>query len=303
MPTKGEDVAPAFELGIGGPSGGARDGSQLAEAATRAEDLGFAWFGNGEHVMFHNPTSSALINLAFLAGVTSRIRLLSAITLVPLYPAALLAKMAASLAILADGRFELGIGVGGEYPAEFTACGVDVRTRGARTDEAIDVMRAMWTGRQVDHDGRFWQVKGRLQPEPPSPPRIWVAGRSPAAVRRAIRAGDVYMPYLLRPHRLREQIGMIEQRVPIMPYVFLHVDDNGDRARADAAEWVGHMYRQNPETFRELVIAGDADDCAARLAQIRDWGCSGAHITLVCPPGQWLERCDLVGQEILPKLR
>lgn len=280
-----------------------REAGELAASGRLAEELDFAWFGNGEHVLFHNPTSSTLINLAFLAGVTERIRLLSCVLLAPLYPAALLAKMAASLAIVSDGRLELGVGVGGEYPAEFAACGVDVRERGARTDELLDVARELWSGEPVDHSGRFWRIHGTMEPAPATPPRVWVAGRSDAAVARAIRAGDVYMPYLLRPRRLRETIAQISdspRAVPVIPYVLLHVDDDRERARRDAQQWVGHMYRQDPDKFHDLVIAGSADDCIYRLQELRDWGCEGVHLALICPADQWSDQPTTVGEAVLP---
>jgi alkanesulfonate monooxygenase SsuD/methylene tetrahydromethanopterin reductase-like flavin-dependent oxidoreductase (luciferase family) len=305
MTLRRELDAPGSAVGIGGPAGGARGPRQLADAGRLAEASGFAWFGNGEHVLFHNPTSSALVNLSFLAGVTERIRLLSCVVLAPVYPAALLAKLAASVAILSEGRLELGIGVGGEFPAEFDACGVDPRTRGRRTDETIDVMRALWTGEPVRHEGRFWSFEGTLAPAPDRPPRIWVAGRTDAAVGRAAERGDVYMPYLVRPQRLREQLDTIDaapRDVAVVPYVFLHLDADGDRARREAADWVGRTYRQDPAKFADLVIAGTAPDCAERLLEMREWGCAGAHLTLVSPPEDWAVRARAVGDDLLSLL-
>ena len=101
------------------------------DEARRAEALGYDYLLTGEHVMFHGPTANNLVSLAAAAGATERIKLMSGIVLVPLYPAALLAKQVSVLDVVSDGRFHLGVGVGGEYPKEFAAVGVPVAERGA----------------------------------------------------------------------------------------------------------------------------------------------------------------------------
>src|SRR2546430_7839024 len=93
------------------------------DAARRLEGLGFDYLAMGEHVAFGVPTPNAFVGLSAAAAVTERIKLLSAITLLPLSPAALAAKLAAALDVVSGGRFTMGVGVGGEYPREFEACG------------------------------------------------------------------------------------------------------------------------------------------------------------------------------------
>ena len=127
----------------------------LAAEARRAEQLGFDLLASGEHVFFHGPTSNAFLTLAAAAAVTERIRLLSALTILPLYPMALAAKMAATLDQISGDRFDLGVGVGGEYPPEFAASGVPVAGRGTRTDEALAVMLRLLAGEQVAAEGSF----------------------------------------------------------------------------------------------------------------------------------------------------
>ena len=199
---------------LGAPGG-------LAAEARRAEQLGFDLLASGEHVFFHGPTSNAFLTLAAAAAVTERIRLLSALTILPLYPMALAAKMAATLDLISGGRFDLGVGVGGEYPPEFAASGVPVAGRGARTDEALEVMLRLLAGKQVTAEGSFGSVQGlRLEPPPvqrPHPP-IWVGGRRTPAMRRAGRFADVWMPYMVSPqsfaHTLAEARTFAEQAGP-----------------------------------------------------------------------------------------
>ena len=160
----------------------AEQGAAAAEARA-AEDAGYDGVATGEHLFFHGPVANGFITLAAAAGATSRIRLLSSLTLLPLYPAALAAKLAATLDQVSGGRFDMGVGVGGEHPPEFVAAGVEVTQRGARADEALDVMKRLWSGELVDFDGRFTTVPGlTLEPGPVQPggPPLWLGGRRPA---------------------------------------------------------------------------------------------------------------------------
>src|SRR3990172_2904611 len=135
--------------------------------AARIEELGYDSVWTSEHVFFYFPTFDALTTLAAVAALTSRIRLGTAVLLLPLRPAALAAKEITSVDVISGGRLTLGIGVGGEYPKEFQAVGVPVQERGARTDEAIQVLRRLWTEDNVTFDGRFTKLDGvTLQPKP-----------------------------------------------------------------------------------------------------------------------------------------
>src|SRR3972149_5577963 len=124
--------------------------------AARIEELGYDSVWTSEHVFFYFPTFDALTTLA------------AAVLLPPLRPAALAAKEITSVDVISGGRLTLGIGVGGEYPKEFQAVGVPVQERGVRTDEAIQVLRTLWTEDNVSFDGRFPKLDGvTLQPSPP----------------------------------------------------------------------------------------------------------------------------------------
>src|SRR3990172_4766580 len=160
--------------------------------AARIAGLGYDSVWTSEQVFFYFPPFDALTPLAAVAALTSRIRLGTAVLLLPLRPAALAAKEITSVDVISGGRLTLGIGVGGEYPKEFQAVGVPVGERGARTDEAIQLLRRLWTEENVSFDGRFTKLDGvTLQPKPAQRggPPLWVAGRPEAAVRRAGRLG------------------------------------------------------------------------------------------------------------------
>lgn len=138
--------------------------------ARRAEELGFDILGCGEHLFFHGPTPNSFAMLAAAAAVTSRIRLVSSIALLPLYPAVVVAKMASVIDCISDGRFELGVGAGGEYPAEFAAAGIDPGTRFRRLDEGLEVIRRLFEGGPVDFQGSYATLSGVALDPPPRQP-------------------------------------------------------------------------------------------------------------------------------------
>jgi len=143
---------------------------------SRIEELGFDSAWTSEHIFFYFPTFDALTSLAAMAARTERIRLGTAVLLLPLRPAALAAKEIASVDIISGGRVTLGIGVGGEYPKEYDAVGVPVRERGPRTDEALRVLKLLYSEDDVTFDGRFTKLEGvTLQPKPAQPggPPLW----------------------------------------------------------------------------------------------------------------------------------
>jgi probable F420-dependent oxidoreductase len=184
--------------------------SETARQARWMEDLGYEYFSAGEHFMRGNPpgpTHATLPLLAVAAGATERIRLLSSVLLAPFYHPVVLAKLTATLDIASGGRLTLRVGVGGEFPVEFEAAGLDVKQRGRRTNECLEALRRLWTQEHVTYQGRHFQFTDvTLNPPPaqqPHPP-IWVAGRREGAMRRAARYGDGWPTACCR--RLRKRV-------------------------------------------------------------------------------------------------
>ena len=152
--------------------------------------------------------------LARLSAATERAWIGTSILLLPLYPPAIVAKQVADLDRATGGRVILGVGVGGEYPQEFRACGVPVGERGRRADEAIVLLRRLWRGEEISHDGPFFPMTDvRIHPPPAQPggPPIVVAGRKDPAMRRAAVLGDGWMPYLYSPRRYAASVSRIRQ--------------------------------------------------------------------------------------------
>src|SRR5438067_571416 len=156
-------------------------------AVVRAlEDAGASSFWVGGHIASVNPSPEPLMWLARLAEQTRIATIGTATLLLPLYPPALVAKQIADLDRACGGRVAVGIGVGGEYAADFAAVEVPIKERGSRADEAIELLRRFWTAEPVEHAGRHFHIDGvRIHPAPRQPggPPIYVSGRKEPAMR------------------------------------------------------------------------------------------------------------------------
>ena len=194
-----------MQIGIGAPVSGAWAGpAELARFGGLAEELGYAsmWTfqrllspGDGGGDLVYRSVLDPLVSLSYLAARTSRVRLGVALVNLPFVSPAYLAKQAATLDVLSDGRFDLGLGVGWS-PIEFAASNATTARRGARTEEFVAALRALWSESPVRFEGEFYAIpSSRMDPKPvqrPGPP-ILLGGVVPAALERAGRLADGWM--------------------------------------------------------------------------------------------------------------
>ena len=196
--------------------------------------------------------------------------------------------------------------------------GVPVKQRGARADEAIHVLKLLFTQDNVTFHGRFTDLEGvTLQPKPAQAggPPIWVAGRSQAAMRRAGRLADGYLPYLFSPERFRDGLAQVRRHAEeagrdpdaITPgiYQFICLADTYEEASRIAAADLARRYNQPFEKIvGRYVVMGNPDDCARRLADFAEAGVE--HFILVpIPPtfGDFMAHVDAYARDVLPRLR
>lgn len=137
--------------------------------------------------MFHEP----FVMLGYLSAMTTRIGLATAILILPQRPTVLVAKQAAELDLLCEGRLRLGVGIGWNR-LEFDALGQDFGNRGPRLVEQIAVMRALWSKELVDFQGEWHRIENAgINPLPVQRPiPVWIGAFAPPAIRRAAREGD-----------------------------------------------------------------------------------------------------------------
>jgi alkanesulfonate monooxygenase SsuD/methylene tetrahydromethanopterin reductase-like flavin-dependent oxidoreductase (luciferase family) len=279
------------------------------------EALGAASLWVGGHIASPNPSPEAMVWLARLIEQTSRVTVGTATLLLPLYPPAIVAKQIADLDRAAGGRLAIGIGVGGEHRSDFDACEVPVSERGSRTDEAIALLRRFWTAEPVTHVGRHHRYDGvRIHPAPHTPggPPIIVTGRQPVAMRRAVEHGDGWMPYLYSPERYARSVETIRAEAERVgrdltgfgwyAYIFVSLDDDSQRARRNAADFLGGTYRSDFDAMLDRVAcAGNTPEVIDRLAAFVSAGAD--HLVLVPCGGARQATARRLMAEVLPALQ
>jgi alkanesulfonate monooxygenase SsuD/methylene tetrahydromethanopterin reductase-like flavin-dependent oxidoreductase (luciferase family) len=291
------------------------DHRDIVTFARQAESLHIDYVFQGEHVFFHGPVSNSLIDLSFAAAATQRLKLLSSVTLIPLYPAALLAKMAASLAVNSGGRFNLGVGVGGDFPAEFEACGVSTSGRGRATDAALDLMMGLWRGEPIgpfkSSSGEAWLSLDPLPPGRAIP--IWVGGRSSATIERAVRIGDWWMPYLYSLDKFRRDRTQLAARSSeagrpcpkAALHAFVALGDTKQEAMSFATHMLGTAYGQSFDAgmIERLCIVGSRSDCAEQIHRFMEAGAEAVCFNLLADPDDYDRRLQQLCADVLPGLR
>ena len=266
---------------IGLMPGGPRDAAALGRLASTVESAGFDSIWLGDHVTFPVPILDPLVALACYAAHTTRLTLGTCVYLLPLRHPTPVAKVVSTLDFISGGRLVFGIGVGGEFPAEFSACEVPRAERGGRANESIEVLRRLWSESPEAFAGRHFEVPAvKLAPAPAQPggPPIWVGGRADAALRRAARLGDGYVGYLLTPKafqaritRVRElavEAGRAPSAVTGALLAFALVDDDRAAAESRATRALGMMYGAGAaDAAARYCVLGSVAECRERLAE------------------------------------
>ena len=299
--------------GSGQLTGQLPDRRRFRAVAELAEELGYDSLWAGEHLSFHNPILDLGVALSAFAAWTERIALGAGILLLPLRHPGLVAKQAASLDYLSGGRLLLGVGVGGEGPGDFEAAGVPRSERGARADEGIRALRALFGDAPASFAGRFHRFEGvSIAPRAAQPggPPILVGGRSEAARRRAGRLGDGWLPYLVSPRRFAagaeevrahaEAAGRDPDALRHVVVAFARVDDDGERARAGAMRHLSERYGMPFERHHveQLCVVGTPEECAARARSYQQAGVRHLALNPAAEEGDFLEQVRRLRQAV-----
>jgi len=155
----------------------------------------------------NTPWPDVWVSIAAMAAVTERIHFSTNIYVLPLRHPVIMARTAATLALLSGDRVALGTGVGW-MEEEYRAVGVDFRSRGRRYDEMIDLMRRLWTDEMIEHHGEFFDFdRLQISPRPNRPVPIWLGGGSAPAMRRAAAKGDGWITGNFTPDTIGETLG------------------------------------------------------------------------------------------------
>lgn len=237
--------------------------------ATTVEDLGYHHVLAYDHVL-EIPVHEPLTLLTSLATVTERIQLVTGILILPQRQTALVAKQAAEVDILSDGRLRLGVGIGWNQ-SEYVALGEDFTTRGQRIEEQVEVLRQLWTEETVDFDGTFHEIpEVGLSPSPAQQPiPLWMGGTADIVLRRIARLADGWVLPGDTPDELKPRIQQLSK----------YLDDEGrdlaDVARLarmtleddDPTEWVNRAAAWRDAGATHLAVDADNTDELSAFAE------------------------------------
>jgi probable F420-dependent oxidoreductase len=288
---------------------------QVLEGARQAEAASIDGLFAGDHVTFYGFGNDGLINLAAVAAVTERVQLMTSIYLLALRHPTPVALQCAMLDQLSLGRLVLGVGIGGEDPNEWWACGVDPKTRARRTDEALQILRSLWTQEETTFEGKYFRLdKVRLEPKPfrDDGIPIHIGGRSDAALRRAARYGDAWIAVWVsaqRMHEAREKIdewataaGRDPARIRLGLQLWHAVDDDRDQARERLARRMEGFYQIPYERFERYAPYGQPEEIAEFLTPYLEAGCDHLNLLSIQSSQEEVVQAALAVKEALERL-
>ena len=290
--------------------------------AEAAEALGYDSLWIGDHISFYGHYTESLTTLAAFAARTSRITLGTGVYLLPLRRPAIAAKTAATVDYLTGGgRFVFGVGVGGEGKTEFELCGVPVKERGARTDESIEIVRKLWSGEAVSHEGRFWRFGGARQtpaPLTPGGPPIWVGGRSDAARKRAALTCEGYLSYMFSALRFAKGLDDMrrwaeETGRPLdieggawtpAHHAFIYVHKDAERALREGIRNLSRRYNMDFDGIaQKYLFYGSRERCLEQIAAFQEAGATHFIFKHAGPADEEMDQMALLAEEVIPEVR
>jgi probable F420-dependent oxidoreductase len=310
-----------------------RTGREISDFARHAEELGFDSLFATDHllhgsVFYGTPWLDPIVSLAHAAAVTSRVALGTSILVMPTRHPLVLAKELATLQALSGDRFILGIGTGWDE-REFEAVGVRKAERGARTDEAVEVVRRLLAGERISYEGRFFSPMHNVEigPAMPRSLTVWAAGggqmphaaspESPAMAPNVLRRIVESSGWIARPTALPEQIerdlaeiwvalaerGRDPSTFTIAHENFLHLvptDDPTTAEREQRRVFAAVMGQGRPfEYFQQVYLTGTLPEVIGKLDRRIDAGVEYLILHTLDPS---VHQLDLWAEHLLPRL-
>jgi probable F420-dependent oxidoreductase len=305
-------LAPGFTYGFITTAANTEDARATAE---RAEAQGWDSLWVGDHVAFTVPIYDPLIQLAMLGAFSAKLRLGTSVFLLPLRHPVPVAKQVATLDRMIGGRLEFGVGVGGEFANEYAACGVPLKERGARLTEGIELLRKLWTGTAVTHQGRFYPL-ANVQMLPPPAQRdlpIHGGGRSDGALARIGRLCDGWIAYVVTAEQYRAGLEKIEaaartakrelKRFHTGHLLFTLTKNSYEEALDGATEHLSRRYAMDFRRAAQRYAAlGKPADVAARVAELQRAGVRSVIVDVVGRAEEREEQLERFAKEVRPLL-
>ena len=283
---------------------------RLVDLCEKSE-IDSVWFS--ERLSSPLPVPEPMTAMAAVAARTTRLKFGPSVLVTPFRMPVLAAREIAMVDYLSNGRMLPAFGVGAEQAREFDAAGVPFRERGRRTDEAIQIMRRCWSEDEdeVTFAGEFWRLdRITVRPKPVQQPMpLWIGGNSEAAMRRAGRLGDGWIPSFITPAELR--VGVEKTRafaveagreVPADHFGALFyycLDPDPAVARALATPFIPRG-RADDATLERCTAFGPPALVRERLEEYVAGGASKFILRPMCPPDRMLDQLGQLATDVVP---
>jgi alkanesulfonate monooxygenase SsuD/methylene tetrahydromethanopterin reductase-like flavin-dependent oxidoreductase (luciferase family) len=284
------------------------------------EKSGFDSLWAGDHILHY---VDGIATLGIFAGATDRIPLGTSVLVAPFRAPAVLAKGVLTAAWAAERQLTIGIGPGGDVAREFEVVGNDMKFRGAWTNETIEVAQLLWNaepGTPVSYEGRFAKFHDAVMDQGGNHtyrgprPKIWVGGRSEAALQRAVKYSSGYLPYLIDPKQLKDRVARLREicdeqkrdfaELTIAVTTFMVPAETIDAA-CDLMSDIRSFQNVDRERLKRYYALGSVQQCMDKLEEYIEAGAT--TVVLGCSPGHkgraQLERYLEHASEIVPRVR
>jgi alkanesulfonate monooxygenase SsuD/methylene tetrahydromethanopterin reductase-like flavin-dependent oxidoreductase (luciferase family) len=272
LPTFPQTSAPRWV--DGGRDGGWAGGS-LADLAKRAEAAGAGSLWATDHLFWHGPCLECLVALTIIASATDHVGVGSCVIQLPLRRPGEVAKQASAIQALSGGRFILGVGVG-SHVGEYEQVGAAYHSRGRELDLGIAELHRSWNTAGLGNDDDYTMLP-TCWPVP-----VWAGGSSRAALVRAARVGDGWMPLFVDPEDYRAACDTLSDEIATAGrspdavsramVLFISIDDDPGVAMSRGLAWMSSMYNVPTKAFSRRLVAGTAEQVADQVSTWRDAG-------------------------------
>lgn len=288
--------------------------------AVRAEEWGYDYYWVPDYVTLR--PMDAFVLLAAVAQRTTKLRLGTAVVVLPFRTPFHLAKASASVDVLSNGRFTLGVGIGGAVPRDFDVAQVDIHQRGRISNETLEITRRLLAGEKVSHQGRYYKFEDlTMEPAPVQKPgipiwigAIWNNGFVEGVMRRAAKYGDGFFPTdtsqeefrkaQVRIKELATSYGRDPEAIQWGLLTWTCFGDSKEEARQTASREISKRLGSEWDVRAENGYAlGTPEDMVETIQGYVDIGLTNFIIDPACAPPDMLGQFEVFAKEVMPAFR
>jgi alkanesulfonate monooxygenase SsuD/methylene tetrahydromethanopterin reductase-like flavin-dependent oxidoreductase (luciferase family) len=285
----------------------------ICSYAERAEDAGIDSIWLSDHIVSRQPDLDITCIMSMFAARTKKIKMGPSVLTLPARDPIQVAKTYATLDYLTGscGRVIMAVGLGSD-PRDCIACGINPDERAKRMEEGVQVMRKLWAGPNVSHEGKFYKFSDvTITPRPTKGSLdVWIGGKSDLAIKRTARYGDGWFPSFVSPEEFKDGIGkLIEygkqynreintREAGVL--IFTHINENRSRAQEITQKFFSG-FPAPVEAMAARCAIGSAQECIDKVQSYVEAGCSKFVLWPIVPPEELVSQIERYGKEVIPQ--